>query len=114
MKAKTKSEIKQVLRQYKKEAYKCLYPGNDYSWGTKKKNRDSTVKLMNKICSKISKTVWPTDDVDVIQIRDGNWILDLFYWDDIRNANLIYSKDDHTAWVREKNGRFVDCDIGGS
>jgi hypothetical protein len=119
MKKETRQKIKNILREYKKEAYECLYPENDCSWGTSETNRDKTLKLMNDILVGIPKEVWPItkdeDDYDSFIVKDGNWRLDLFYCEGKRSANLIYLKDDHTAWVIEgENGKFIDFDIGGS
>lgn len=107
-----KNKIKEIIRKHKKEAMACLYPEDDYTWGTKKKNIEKTILLMNKILSKIPKSAWL---IERYSFTDGNWTLDLKLTNNKRAADLRFKHDDHTAWVIEsKNGKFVDFDIGGS
>ncbi len=122
MNKEIRQQIKSIIKKYKIEALACLYPENDYTWGTKRKNLQRTIKLMNDILSEFPKELeWPKIDFmeeeesDSIYVKEGNWHLNLYVIDGKRSANLAYSKDDHTAWVIEnKSGKFVDYDIGGS
>lgn len=99
------------LKANKKTMMQLLYPKDNYTWGETKK----VVDFMNILLSDIPKDIWPENKEDHLTIKDGNWRLDLMWTDDKRSANLIYLKDDHTAWVIEnKKGKFVDFDIGGS
>lgn len=116
----TKEEIRGVIRGHKPWAMECLYPENDYAWGTTKQNRANSVALMRSILKWIHLDAWPEesedeDAYDKLIIRDGNWRLDLFISEGEKHANLSYAKDDHTAWVR-RNERaiWVDFGIGGS
>ena len=88
-----------------------LYPKNHHTWG----QTDKVVNFMNKLLSDIPKDIWPEDKEDYYIVKDGNWRLDLMWTNEKRAANLIYLKDDHTAWVIEnENSKFVNFDIGGS
>lgn len=109
----TNKQFSKIFRKYKKEAMACLRPKNDYAWGDTKR----TLILMNEILKEIPKNVWPEskEKYDSVILKDGNWRLDLITDCDIKSANLIYARDDHTAWVVEKkDGTFEDFDIGGS
>lgn len=116
----TKHQIKQILRAHKKQALKCLYPEDDWAWGSTKKNRKNSVELMRSILKDIPLTIWPEKsekyfDYNYLTVNDGNWRLDLFRGDEGEYfANLIYAKDDHTAWVVLEKNKWVDFDIGGS
>jgi hypothetical protein len=117
MKKETKTKIKEVIDKYKAEAYLCLYPDNDYAWGTGK-NKKKTLELMNKILSEVPQDSWDgSDEDDSNSVNHGLWRLDFMYTNYTRAANLIYKRNNHTAWVIEKkNGslKFTDFDIGGS
>ena len=104
-------KIKQKLRANKKLMMRLLYPEDNYTWGEKNK----VVEFMNDLLSEIPKNIWPENKEDYFIVKDGNWRLDFMWTDDKRAVNLIYFNDDHTAWVIEnKNGKFVNFDIGGS
>lgn len=100
-----------IFDKYSNEAKSCLYPENNWTWGDKRK----TLKLMNGILAEIPKEEFPLYAGAKKILKYGRWRLDLFLVDGKRSANLIYSGDDHTAWVVEgAKGKFVDFDIGGS
>lgn len=121
MKKETRALIKSILRANADRAKSCLYPENDYSWGTKPKNLKATLTLMNDICSQIPNGAWPVDfGPKRIIVSEGSWRI-LLEWDEIKDgtitrlADLKYRYDDHTAWVyQDKNGKWKDFDIGGS
>jgi hypothetical protein len=113
--------IRKRLVAYRKECLKCLNPDNDYSWGTDKANVQKTVDLMNNLLKGIPVQAWPAlngDDSSEYKIASNNWRMKLMWGDDkCRHADLKFSNDDHTAWVKEHStdkGRFVNYDIGGS
>lgn len=115
--------IRLRLAKYRKECLYCLYPENDYTWGTTYDNLNKTLSLCNKILKDIPFEAWPKKEtttyvIDYV-IASNNWSVKLSWdWDSKRRlADLRYKKDDHTAWVIEhskKRGRFINYDIGGS
>ncbi len=120
MKKETRSLIKSILRANADRAKSCLYPENDYAWGTKPKNLKATLALMNDICEQLPDDAWPNFGEEKNDVSEGDWRIALAF-DDVddgkvcRFADLKYKRDDHTAWVYEdKNGKWKDFDIGGS
>ena len=109
----TNKEFASIFRKYKDEAHACLYsPSGGYAW----QDRNRTVELMNDILAEIPSELYPKNEEDCVTLSAGNWRLGLMFIEGKRSANLIYVKDDHTAWVIENDemGRFIDFDIGGS
>lgn len=104
------------------ECLVCLRPENDWTWGTTRKNLKRTLELLNCLLKDVPIEAWPRKidgECDgEYRIAHNNWVLRLFYGDDgRREADLVFKKDDHTAWVKESSkekGKFIDCDIGGS
>ena len=115
-------QIKQTLKNHSTLSLACLYPADgDYAWGTSDKNSKNTLKVVNSILSEIPDEAWPEqmedeEEQDCNVIKSGNWRIYLDYVNGVKSANLVYSGDDHTAWVvkDEKKNKFVDFDIGGS
>ena len=118
MKNKWHDIIRKRLVENRKECRDCISPENDFTWGTTRKNKKRTVALLNTLLKNIPKDAWPKNDYDYdsfeYRIASNNWLLRLFQIEGHRHADLIYKNDDHTAWVRERDGKFVDFDIGGS
>jgi len=111
--------IRNRLKAYRKECLNCLYPENGYAWGGRQDIK-RTVQLLNNILKDIPIEAWPVNREemeDSVIIASNNWRIDLMWIEKRRSANLIFKKDDHTAWVIEhskKKGTYVDFDIGGS
>lgn len=116
MKAEHRIAIKCILKKYETHAYNCLYPENDWAWGSSSKNRKNTVNLMNDILKEVPLMCWPNfDSESEVKVNRGKWTLYLKWVDGKRSADLKYRYDDHTAWVIQKrDGTFKDFDIGGS
>ena len=122
MKNKYHDVIRERLKQQKDECKACLYPPDGSGeWGcTSKKYLTNTINLMNYLLKDIPEEAWPKDKdrtlpCDGYRIKSGAWRLSLFWSSkNKRGADLKYSHDDHTAWVKERGGKFIDSDIGGS
>jgi len=120
MKNKYHDIIRQRLHKYRKECLACLYPPTGWEWGcTNRKYKMNTLALVNKIMKGIPVDAWPKFvnvdwQHDVYKVASGNWCMRLRWDYKIRSADLKYRHDDHTAWCIERNGKFVDYDIGGS
>lgn len=118
MKNKWHDTIRMRLKKYRKECLSCLYPPNDYEWGTKRRNIKNTLALVNAIIKGIPIEAWPEND-SIYHVANGRWSVDLGWesgWKR-RLVDLKYRRNDHTAWCVEskKNPkRFIDFDIGGS
>jgi hypothetical protein len=61
----------------------------------------------------IPKDAWP-DNTYGETIVSGNWKITLSWDDNKRLADLKHENNDHTAWFIEKQGKYVNYDIGGS
>ena len=111
--------IRERLKRNQPNCLACLYPDNDWIWGHTRENLKKTVALMNTLLKDIPVEAWPKDKTEDIfpkcKAAHNNWVMELFWNKKQRQANLVYRRDDHTAWVREyKKGVFGNCDIGGS
>jgi hypothetical protein len=120
MKNKWHDIIKNRLVENRKECLNCLYPENDYTWGTTRKNLKRTINLLNTLLKDIPVDAWPNlfrltnASLGEYKIASNNWKIILGWKGNRRTADLVFKRDDHTAWVIERNGKFVNFDIGGS
>jgi len=106
--------IRSRLAKYRKECLSCLYPQDDYEWGTKKENLKKTLALVNKIAKGISMEAWP-DKEHAYKVANGRWCVTLEWTvDNKRTIDLKHRNNDHTAWCVESKGQYKDYDIGGS
>jgi len=109
--------LRSRLRKYRNECLNCLYPHDDFQWGTIETNLQKTLALVNKLAHGVPPSVWPSDTENDVKVAYGRWTITLSWNDNKRRLfDLRYRNDDHTAWVVEKGktGTYVNFDIGGS
>lgn len=124
LKKQLHDKIRSRLKKYRKECLSCLYPNDDYEWGSRRrKNVKNTLALINKIMRGISEKAWPEvnpNDWSLHRtiVASGNWHVKLEWeWGKRRLVDLKHRNNDHTGWVIEhakKHGTYINYDIGGS